>query len=293
MEKLNFVNSYKDELIGTKWAIKNPKAIIILVTGMAEHCNRYDHFATYLNDNGYSVYSLDHYGQGKNGSLGAPGRDYFFKMIETIKELSIKLRKEFNLPIYIFSHSMGSFVTQGVIERYSSYFDKIVLCGSNGKTFEFKLGNIVAHILVHKFNYDKEARLLAKLSIGAFEKKFISEGRNAWISKNKKNVEIYEADPLSGFNCTNGFYYEFFKGLASLHKKERLEKASKDLKVLIIGGDNDPVGNMGKGLIHLDEEYRSYGINAKLILYKGLRHEILNEEEKDDIYKDILSFYNE
>ena len=49
---------------------------------------------------------------------------------------------------------------------------------------------------------------------------------------------------------------------------------------------------MGKGLIHLDEEYRSYGINAKLILYKGLRHEILNEEEKDDIYTDILSFYN-
>jgi len=292
VEELNFINSYNDALTGTKWQIDNPRANVILVTGMAEHSKRYNDFAMFLNKNNYSVYCLDHYGQGNNGELGKPGENYFFKMIETVKELAILLKNEYNLPIFLFAHSMGSFVTQGVIEKYSNEFDKVVLCGSNGKTINFKIANMLAHLLVNKRNYNKESHLLAKLSIGAFEKKFILEGNNAWISKSKKNVETYESDPFCGYKCSNGFYYEFFKGLASLHNKKRLLNINKNLAVLIIGGDKDPVGNMGKGLIKLDEEYRKYGINTKLILYKGLRHEILNEDEKEVIYTDILNFYN-
>lgn len=220
VNEFSFKNSFNDILVGNKWEVIFPKANIILVTGMCEYSLRYDKFATYLNGHNFNVYSLDHYGQGKNGELGKPGKDYFFKMIETINELAIKLKEETHLPIYIFAHSMGSFVTQGLIEKYSYNFNKIILCGSNGKTFLFKIANFVSSIYVNKRNYDKKATLLHNLSIGSYEGKFKKEGKNAWLSVNDTNVTNYSKDPYCSYRPTNGFYREFFKGLKSLHNKK-------------------------------------------------------------------------
>ncbi len=290
--EFSFVNSYNDKLYGYKWEINNPKANIILITGMVEHTFRYDKFCTFLNENGYSVYGLDHYGQGKNGNpLGAPGKDFFFKYIETAKELRDQLKSKNNLPVYIFAHSMGSFISQGIIEKYSSEFDKIVLCGSNGKSILFKLAKPLANIYVNKKNEKKTATLLHKLSLGAYAKVFKGEGPDAWLSKNTENIERYKQDPFSGYIPNNEFYKEFFRGLSTLHNKKKLKDVDKNLKVLIVGGSDDVVGNFGKGLIKLDKEYKKYGINTELIIYDGLRHEIINEENNQYVYQDIVNFY--
>ena len=293
VNEFNFKNSFNDILVGNKWEVIFPKANIILVTGMCEYSLRYDKFATYLNGHNFNVYSLDHYGQGKNGELGKPGKDYFFKMIETINELAIKLKEETQLPIYIFAHSMGSFVTQGLIEKYSYNFNKIILCGSNGKTFLFKIANFVSSIYVNKRNYDKKATLLHNLSIGSYEGKFKKEGKNAWLSVNDTNVTNYSKDPYCSYRPTNGFYREFFKGLKSLHNKKLLKNVNPNLKVLIIGGSKDPVSNFSKGLISLNNEYRKYGINSRLIIYENMRHEIINEKNNDEVFENIKDFYEE
>ena len=293
VNEFSFKNSFNDILVGNKWEVIFPKANIILVTGMCEYSLRYDKFATYLNGHNFNVYSLDHYGQGKNGELGKPGKDYFFKMIETINELAIKLKEETHLPIYIFAHSMGSFVTQGLIEKYSYNFNKIILCGSNGKTFLFKIANFVSSIYVNKRNYDKKATLLHNLSIGSYEGKFKKEGKNAWLSLNDTNVTNYSKDPYCSYRPTNGFYREFFKGLKSLHNKKLLKNVNPNLKVLIIGGSKDPVSNFSKGLISLNNEYRKYGINSRLIIYENMRHEIINEKNNDEVFENIKDFYEE
>lgn len=293
VNEFSFKNSFNDILVGNKWEVIFPKANIILVTGMCEYSLRYDKFATYLNGHNFNVYSLDHYGQGKNGELGKPGKDYFFKMIETINELAIKLKEETHLPIYIFAHSMGSFVTQGLIEKYSYNFNKIILCGSNGKTFLFKIANFVSSIYVNKRNYDKKATLLHNLSIGSYEGKFKKEGKNAWLSVNDTNVTDYSKDPYCSYRPTNGFYREFFKGLKSLHNKKLLKNVNPNLKVLIIGGSKDPVSNFSKGLISLNNEYRKYGINSRLIIYENMRHEIINEKNNDEVFENIKDFYEE
>ena len=105
MKELSFKNRYNDTLYGNSWEIENPEAIILIVTGMAENSARYDDFATFLNAHKYSVYCIDHYGQGlgKNGELGNPGRDYFFKMQETIKEFVLKQRRNWFKSLSIFS----------------------------------------------------------------------------------------------------------------------------------------------------------------------------------------------
>lgn len=294
MEEISFKNKYDDTLFGNCWTVESPKFILLIVTGMAENSARYDNFASYLNSNDVSVFCLDHYGQGlgKNGELGNPGEDYFFKMQETINEFIMLLKKENpNVPVYLFAHSMGSFVTQGYIEKYSNTLSKVILCGTNGRSILYKLGYLVAKLIVHKNNYNKKATLLHALSIGAYEKTVKGEAsKNARISLNNENVKRYDADPFSGYLPTNGFYKEFLKGLNSIQKTKNIKTINKNLDILIIGGEFDAVSNNAKGLKKLHKLYKSFGLNSHLIIYENMRHEILNEEENMRVYEDILDF---
>ena len=290
MKEFSFKNSFNELLYGNCWLIDNPKANILICTGMAEHSARYDDFATFLNKNGYSVYCLDHMGQGKNGVLGHGGKDFFFRMQKTLDELSLKLKKESKLNTYLFSHSMGSFVTQGYIENYSNV-DKVIICGSNYMGFLGKLGAFLAKIIVNKKNMDKPAGMLNNLAIGAYEKSCKgADSKNAWLSYNQENYKKYDQDKLCGYHCSNGFYLEFMKGLASLNKKEKIKKISKNLPILIICGKDDPVGNYSKGPKALNDLYLKQGLNSKLIIYPEMKHEILNEINHQVVYDDILEF---
>ena len=93
MKEISYKNQFGDVLFGNSWEIENPEKIVIIITGMAEHSERYDDFAKFLNSNKMSVYCLDHYGQGegKNGELGNPVDGFFFKMQDTVLEFSKKL----------------------------------------------------------------------------------------------------------------------------------------------------------------------------------------------------------
>ena len=263
MQEISFKNRYNDVLYGTSWEIDNPDAIVIIVTGMAEHSRRYDDFATFLNKHNYSVYCIDHYGQGigKNGELGNPGRDYFFKMQETIKEFILKMKGDTGLKVYLFAHSMGSFVTQGFIEKYSRIVDKVVLCGSNGRNPLVKFGYIFTKLFINQYNYNKKAGFIHTLSIGAYEKSVKNaKSNNEWISFNEDNVKKYDEDSFSGYRPTNGFYKEFMKGLMSIQKSKNVKQISPKLPILIIGGKDDAVGNFGKGLTKLEKLYLKYGL---------------------------------
>lgn len=292
MKEFKYTNSFNDTLKGNFWAIEKPKAIIVLVTGMAEHSSRYDDFATFLNKNGYSVYCLDHYGQGKNEGQGKGAEDFFSKMVKTVDELVLKYKEEFKLPVYIFSHSMGSFMTQSYLENYT-HADKYVICGTN---FMKGLGGIsytLAKCVVNKKNIDEPAKLLHDLAIGAYEK--TAKGypsNNAWLSYNEENWKKYDADPDSGYRCSNGFYLNFFKGLASLNKNKLVEKIDKSLPIYIIAGQDDPVGGNGSGPTKLQKYYEKFGLNSKLKIYNHMKHEILNEDDHNIVYQDVLDFYN-
>ena len=61
----------------------------------------------------------------------------------------------------------------------------------------------------------------------------------------------------------------------------------------MIAGDHDPVGNNGKQVAKLYKTYLKNNINAKIKLYKGARHELINETNKEEVYRDVVDFYNE
>ncbi len=298
-QRVELINKNGDKLFGLSWHVENSIANVIIMEGMEEHSSRYDGFAQYLNKEGFNVYCIDTYGQGENvlpdmSNLGIWPTSGFRKQVQAVDALVEKLRISCR-PTFIFSHSMGSFMCQDYIQRYTEHVSKVVLCGSGAKNPAVPMGYQLARLIVHKKNRNKKAGLLNKLMFGNFNKK-IKNPRTPydWLSVNQENVDKYIADPLCGFGPTNGFCYEFVKGMNRLHKKKFLRKIRKDLDIFIISGSDDPVTGYGASVKKLHDMYIKLGVkNVQTRIYEGLRHEILNEDRKEEVYADVVKFFKE
>ena len=289
----------QDYLKGSFWecdttAIGN----VIIFEGMEEYVARYDEFAKFLNKNGYHVYGLDTYGQGDNvfpdlNNIGIWPEDGFSKMVCAHHEM-VKKARENGLPTYIFSHSLGSYMGQDYIQRFPGDVEKVVLCGAGAKNSAVGMGLLLAKMTTSKKNRDKKAGLLASIMFGGFNKQ-IKEPKTPydWLSYNEANVEAYRTSPLCGFGPRKGFCLEFLKGMAPLFKKKNVERVSKDQKLFIITGEEDPVSNYSKYTYELEKMYKGLGLkDVSIKIYKHMRHEILNEDNRLDVYNDILEFFN-
>ena len=288
-----------DVLKGFSWASNGKaKGNVVIFEGMEEHVSRYDEFAKFLNENNYNVYALDTYGQGENVSpdlsdAGIWPVNGFAKMVCAHHEMVNEARKN-GLPTYIFSHSMGSYMGQDYIQRFSGDVEKVVLCGAGSYNPAVGPGKVVAAIVTTKKNRNQKAKLLNNLMFGSFNKK-IKNPRTAfdWLSYNQENVDKYINDPLCGFGPTNGFCLEFCKGMAPLFKKKNFSRVSEDQKLFIITGKEDPVSNYSKYTFDLEKRYTAIGLKDVTIkVYDGMRHEILNEDRRQEVYNDILEFFN-
>lgn len=286
-----------DVLYGFAWECEKPEGIVVIATGMEECAYRYDEFAKFLNANGYNVYSIDHYGQGENvvgmSELGVVPRSFFSKSVRILDDIAKKYAIK-NKPIIVFGHSMGSFMIQDYIQRYSKRPTKAIIMGTNGKNAKlaYAFGYPLARLVCKMKGEYKEAKLLKGLSVGAYAKSIKDrETECDWLTYNKENVQKYIADPKCGHPSTNGFYRELLKGNHRLYKSKFMNKIRKDLPVLIISGADDPVGACGKGPANLAKVYKKLGMsNVELKIYEHMRHEILNEDAKEMVYNDILKF---
>lgn len=293
----------KHQLFGFAWTGDHDviKANVIIVTGMEETSMRYDEFARFLVKNGFNVYCIDHFGQGENvkadlSNLGVWPKSGFRKMVVAVDDLVAKLRVSC-VPIYIFSHSMGSFMMQDFVQRYAQHVSKVVLCGTGKKNPLAGLGFFIARITTNKKNREKKSVLLNKLMFGGFQSKIKNpRTKYDWLSWNEENVDKFIADPKCGFGPNKGFCYELLKGMNRLWQHKFLKKVNKDTKIFLMAGDGDPVTSYGKSPEAMKKMYEHYHVkDVRTKVYKHCRHEILNELEpvKSEAYQDVLNFFNE
>ena len=282
------------EIFVREWTdVKDPVGVVQIVHGMTEHSERYDAFAKFLNERGYVVVADDHRGHGYTDreTLGYCKGQMYFDTVKDEAALTDFYKKIYSgLKYFIFGFSYGSFLTQRYISDYGDKVDGAVLGGSNyKKDFEVYLGSFVSHLKGAK----RPAKLIEKLSFGAYSKKF-EDGQ--WLSNDPENNKMYAEDPLSGFTCSNRFYRDFFKGLKSLYTKSYIAGLRKDLPLLLISGEKDPVGDMGEGVKKLYTFYtEKAGMeNVSIVLFENGRHEFLNEREnRETKWGTLLNFFNE
>jgi alpha-beta hydrolase superfamily lysophospholipase len=283
---------------GMAYTAEGTKKNLLIMTGMNEHATRYGDLAGYLNAQGFDVYVLDAIAQGLNAPKVEDQEKWFVGAFDEnvqAANIEIELLKKGGKPTYLMGHSMGSFMVQRYLELYPNTVVKVIEMGSNGPALaKMKMAYGLAKILVNKKNWDKPCKPLSNAGLGAYAKAVKNRKTDLdWLSYNEENVKKYMADPYCGHEDTGGFWHEFLKGMATLYKKNELAKISKDEKILIISGAEDPVGECSKGSTRLAEMYRKLGLkDVTLVLYPHMRHEIHNEKDHAIVYKQISDFLN-
>ena len=281
---------------GNKWIVSEEvKQVVVLSHGMNEYTYRYNDFALYLNDNDINVMGLDHIGHGLNvdntEDLLKWPKNGFDICVDNLALLINKLKEEGN-EVILFAHSMGSFMGQSLIERYPGIVEKVILCGTSGPSPLFGFGSALCKF--HAFitgNGMKKSYFLNKVSFASYNSK-VKEKRTEfdWLSVNKENVDKYIADPYCGNVPSRNFFASFIGSIPKIFKKKNLNKIDIYSKVLFIVGSDDPVGGYVKSIKKLQRLYTDRKISSSLIIYPGMRHEILNEDDKEIVYKDVLKF---
>lgn len=274
-----------------------PKGIVQISHGMAEYKERYLPFMEFLSEHGYAAIIHDHRGHG-DSVLTPADYGYFYDDtgMEIVNDLYVVTRyaKETfpDIPLYLFSHSMGTLVARNYIKAHDDAIEKLVLCGPPFQNDGAKAGLLVAKRLQKRHGDRYRSRLVDKLTFGSYNRKFTeSKQKNRWICSVPEVVDQYNNDPKCGFVFTLNGFENLFHLMLGCYDKEGWMLHNPELPVLFLGGSDDPVIGGGHHF-HQQIEFlreRGYG-NLTGKLYSGKRHELLNEDSKETVYQDVLTF---
>ncbi len=276
------------------------KGVVQIIHGMSEYAERYAPFAEFLVKNGFIVCAEDHLGHGKTVKSDADfgyfndAHDYSI-VLEDIHELKLTVQQQTgDLPWFVLGHSMGSFFCRNYIAKYGKEFRGAVIMGSGFKS-KATLNTALAMVKLNALfcGWRNRSKLVKSLAFGSYNNKFKPARTDGdWLSKNPENVDNYIADSLCGFDFTNSGYYVLFSVIKRACSQKVINAVPKDLPVYFVAGEKDPVGDYGKGVIKAVNKFHKAGIkDVSLTLYDDCRHEILNDDCKDTVQRDILDFY--
>ncbi len=276
------------------------KGVVQISHGMVESAARYRRFAERLVNSGYVVYANDHRGHGQ--TAGAPekvgycGHNGFTGMVSDMHQLTDLIRVQNpGLPILIFGHSMGSFLTQQyMVEDSAKPLAGVILSGTSGKdsTVLLWILSTIARKEIKKHGAQWKSQRLTNLIFGNYNRSFKpSRTEFDWLSRDPVEVDEYINNPFYGAACSSGFYADLFEARRKMFRSETLRKLPESLPVYILAGARDPVGRKGSGVLKLVKLYQKYGLkHVESRIYSGGRHEMLNETNRDEVMKHVIEW---
>ena len=278
-----------------------PQAVIQISHGMCEYMERYEDFAAYLCGKGFAICGNDHLGHGRTAAapeeLGyfsaGNGPDFLTGDLARMSELAHTRYP--NLPLFLFGHSMGSFIARLYLPKYADFLNGAIICGTSGGNPLAGAGAFLASITA-SFKGDRfRSPLLTKLAFGSYNNRFRdSDSPNAWLSTDPQIVKKYDADPWCTFTFTASAYRDLFAMLRQISTHQWAESLPKDLPLLLLAGEDDPVGDYGVGVRKVACRLLRAGIqNLSCRLYPNMRHEVLNERSRLQVYQDVENWIRE
>jgi alpha-beta hydrolase superfamily lysophospholipase len=277
------------------------RGTVQIAHGIAEYINRYDDFAQFLASNGFVVAGNDHLGHGK--SMGKPENQGFFAdengwdyVVRDMRALHDTVKEQYpGVPAALLGHSMGSFLARTYIIRFPDDFYAAIISGTGHQSkLLVSAGLFMARREVKKHGPRYVSQKLNDMGMGGYNKGFdAAPGETAWLSANKENVKKYDADPLCGFTATCSVFRDMMEGVKFITDQNNINMMNKKMPVYFFSGAEDPVGEKGKGVERAYNAFKKAGMEDVFMrLYPGGRHEMLNETNHEQVYKDVLDWIN-
>ncbi|ATZ18947.1 lysophospholipase [Williamsoniiplasma somnilux] len=281
--------------------VEKPIAILQLVHGSAEHALRYRKFAEKMNEHRIIVVADDHRGHGQTADLAKQELGFFAvkngwtKIVDDLKMVNDYIHKTWNdVPVFMLGHSMGSFMARTYAIKYSETINGAIFMGvAEHNPIELFFGSTLAKIQQLILGPKKPAVFLWKISFKPLNKAFKSvknANGNEWLTKDEKIQKEFAIDPLSRQIFTTSAFKDMFNGLTFIRKSKNIKLMRKDLPIMIMSGEDDPVGKYGQMPLKIQDKFIHFDYNSELRLYPNSRHEILNDVEKELVINDLIHF---
>ena len=277
------------------WLISNPRALVQIAHGMAEHSGRYDDFAAALCSWGFSVVANDHtgHGQSAHGTLGTfaqkPGGFDF--VVEDMARLYTYAETQIGvLPRVLMGHSMGSMLAALYADRHDDII-ALIMTGAPAPIAFSGLAIRHANGITRRHGYLARSPLIEKLS-GSTNRLSgeALERKELWLTRDIDIVRAFIADPYCGFDFTASGFSEMLSGFKIVASPD-WGKHIQDIPILIAAGGNDSVGGKGKGPTRYARQLQSSGhTDVTLKIFPDDHHEILNERDRDNVYAFIRNW---
>jgi alpha-beta hydrolase superfamily lysophospholipase len=275
------------------------RATVLLLHGMAEHHKRYADFAHHLTAQGFAVLAYDQLGHGRTAKseeelgffqLSAPAE----RVVQDAVQMAAYVASLFpGVPHFVLGHSMGSLVARCLLQQAGAQFAGAMLVGTAantpGATLELALLKGLSKLV------PRQRTKLLNGFLGWMNNRHFKEpapnDATKWLSVDQPNQLAYLRDPLCGIPFTNNGFYTLLSLLVQATEGPWTRGIPQALPILLLSGEDDPVGQFGKGVRRVARQLQQAGFgHVKTMLYPGMRHEILNEVVKKKVYADVAAW---
>ena len=275
---------------------RETKAILQISHGMVEYIVRYDDFAKHLNQQGILVIGNDHLGHGQSvldeSEFGYFGKEKGSAVVDDLYEVTKYAKKQYgeNIPYFLMGHSMGSFMARRYLMTYGEKITGAIISGTGYKTAPVLAVAFFFTAVTKLFHGERYRSPFMKwLVFHTYNPKIADvKTKNDWLTRDAAVVAAYNENPYCKFSFTVNGYETLFGAIKYIQKQNNWEETPKQLPILMIAGEEDPVGSYGKDVKKVYKKYQQLGCNhIELKLYQDDRHELVNELDREVVYADI------
>ena len=206
-------------------------------------------------------------------------------VLDDLHAMTLRTKERYpGVPYFLLGHSMGSFYARQYLCEYGQELSGAIIMGTGHQPkalVQFARSTCRALAAVH-------------LSFMGYNKGLEGRTTHDWLNRDAAEVDKYLADERCTFTFTLNAYYSMFSGILRLHDPAFLARMPKDLPLLFLAGDADPVGEQGKGVQRAIQSLKAAGVqNIRCKLYPGARHELLVETNRQEVFADIAAWLND
>lgn len=276
------------ELAVSLFECEDPKALIQVIHGAKEHKERYYDFIEYLNANGYAVITSDNRGHGASVNEDFPlGHfDGIYQIVSDQLLITEYIKKLYpGKKLYLFGHSLGSCIARIYLQEHDDEIEKLVMTGTVFPIPICPVGKVLCDVSMKLHGRDNPNSLPAKIA---------NADEDSWVCANPETMYVYRRDKIvKGTTYTTAAVASIIESDAALTDYARYKCANPDLRILTVTGSGDVCSGGSIGLKSSIAALHKIGYkDVECIVYKGMKHEVINEKDKAKVYANILDFYN-
>lgn len=263
-----------------------PKAVLQVAHGMTEHIGRYGAFAEQMTERGVAVCGFDLRGHGKNGddeeiaSFGENGWALSLCDMHTFFE---EMKARFpRIPYFMMGFSLGSFLLREYLSHHPDGIDGAAIVGTGYQPgWVLSVMKAIVKAECKKSGFDGTTDLVKKLSFETYNQKFQpNETDSDWLCADEDELYEYMRDPLCRKYISAGLFFQLLDSMKRTGMKRAAAAWRRDMPVLLLSGENDPVGNGGKGVEAVRRQLEALGMaDVTVQLFPEARHDLFHEKK--------------